>query len=103
MNFIQIQTTFDNRDEAVAMANALLDAGLVSCGQISEVESVYNWEGKRCDTNEYLLTLKTRKGLYNECEKFIAARHSYKVPQIIALDIATGSADYLKWIEDSTK
>jgi len=28
--------------------------------------------------------------------------HSYKTPEIIAIPISTGSAEYLRWIEEST-
>ena len=34
--------------------------------------------------------------------KKVKELHSYEVPEIIALDIAGGSKDYLNWIEKNT-
>jgi periplasmic divalent cation tolerance protein len=101
--YIQIQTTFEKRDEAVKLVEQILDARLVADGQISEIVSFYNWEGKRCESKEYLLTMKTRAELFSQCEAFIKKHHSYKVPQIIATKIKFGSQDYLDWIDENTK
>jgi len=101
--YIQIQTTFNKREEAVKFAELILDVQIVACGQISEIESFYNFEGKRCHDKEYRLSIKTRTALYNECEAFIKAHHPYKVPQIIAVQIIAGSLDYLDWIDENTK
>ena len=102
-NYIQIQTTFESKADAEKIAAAMLDAGLVACGQISEIESRYNWDGKRCKGKEFLLKMKTRAALYGECEKFIKTKHPYKCPQIIAIEIAFISNDYAAWIGENTK
>ena len=101
-NYIQMQTTFENREEAVKLSALILDAGLVADGQISEIVSYYNWEGKRVESKEYLLTMKTQARLFSLCEAFIKKNHSYKVPQIVATKIELGSRDYLKWINENT-
>ena len=101
--YIQIQTTFENKAEAEKLAGMMLDARLISCGQISEIESHYNWDGKRCKSKEFLLTMKTRATLYKECEKFIKADHPYECPQIVAIEIVSGSDSYLSWINENTK
>ena len=103
MAYIQIQTTFESQDDAEKLAELMLDARLVSCGQISEIKSVYNFGSKRYNHKEYLLTMKTRADLFLECEAFIRKNHSYKVPQIIATKIEFGSRDYLYWIYEHTK
>ena len=82
------------------MANGLLDARFVSCGQISGIESIFEWEGERRGVKEWLLTVKTDKRLYGECEAFIKKRHSYKVPQIIAVDVVCASGEYAEWVKD---
>ena len=101
--YIQIQTTFEDKAEAEKLAGAMLDASLVSCGQISEIESHYNWDGKRCKSKEFSLNMKTKASLYKECEKFIKANHSYDCPQIIATGIIYGSDSYLSWVNENTK
>ena len=103
MKYIQIQTTFKTRDEAIKFSSIILDQRLVADGQISEIESTYNFEGKRYIHKEYLLTMKTRAELYGECEKFIKQHHSYKVPQIVATELKYGNKDYFDWIDENTK
>ena len=100
---IQIQTTFPNREEAKELIDGMLKVSLIACGQMGDISSIYDFEGKRCEDNEILVTLKTREALYDECETFIKKHHSYKVPQVIALKITDGEKDYMKWIETSTK
>ena len=101
--YIQIQTTFDKRDDARTMATGLLDARLVSCAQIGEITSLYNWDGKRHETPEFVLTMKTRAELYDKCEAHIKQSHRYECPQIIATPIIHGSKDYLEWIKAGTQ
>ena len=101
--YIQIETTFSNFKEAERLAGLIVDAGLAACGQLSEINSVYNFEGKRFNEREILLTLKTRAELFLECERFIKKHHPYKVPQIVATEILAGSAEYLAWIDENLK
>jgi len=103
MKYIKIETTFEKRNEAARVASLLIDNKLASCCQLSEIVSYYNFENKRCEENEVLLTLKTKAELYEKCEQFIKENHSYKVPQIIATKIKYGSCDYLNWINESVR
>ena len=102
MKHIQISTTFENRGQAVKMASDMLNAKLIACGGVSEIESVYTWEGKATKGKEFLLTMKTHTELYDKCEQFIKQNHPYKVPQILATPITHGSTDYLAWIDENT-
>ena len=102
-NYIQIDTTFEKRDDAVKMAKLLLDAKLVADGQITEIHSTFNWEGNFYDKQEWSLSCKTKEKLYQECEKFIKDNHPYKVPQIIAKVLVCASKNYLDWIDESIK
>lgn len=103
MKYIQIETTFDKKDEAMRLSALLLVNKLVADGQISEINSVFNFENKHYDRKEWLLTAKTRECLYAECEKFIIKNHSFKVPQIVATELKYGSKDYFDWIDENTK
>jgi periplasmic divalent cation tolerance protein len=50
-------------------------------------------------TEEWRCTFKTSQALYPQVEDAIRAEHPYAVPQIVALPIIEGSADYLNWLE----
>ena len=86
------------RDEAAAIATALVEARLAACVQLMPVDSVYRWEGAVERAAEVMLHAKTTHARLAEAEALIKSRHSYAVPEIIALPIVDGSADYLAWI-----
>ena len=47
------------------------------------------------------MLIKTSRRKFAAVERAVRALHRYEVPEIIALPIAAGSRDYLKWISDS--
>jgi len=47
--------------------------------------------------------IKTKASLYNAVEKKIKELHNYDVPEITALPIVAGSAEYFDWIDKSLK
>lgn len=59
--------------------------------------------GKLENTDEILLTIKTRKDLYESVEKCIKANHSYEVCEIIMIPIENGSKEFFEWIDENTK
>lgn len=101
MKYIVVKTTFEKRDEAEAMARLLLEKHLVSCVQISEIDSLYHWKGKIANEHEFILTMKSKKKLYGKIESVIKENHFYEVPQIIAIPIVAGLKEYLAWIDEN--
>ena len=91
-----------SRDEAEAIATALVDARLAARVQLMAIDSVYRWDGAVDRASEVMLHAKTTQARLAEAEALIKARHSYAVPEIIAVPIVAGSTDYLGWIEAST-
>ena len=100
-SFLQITTTTESKEEAEIIAQHLVGKKLAACVQIlGPITSTYRWKGKVETAEEWLCLIKTREGLYKELEKAIMSLHSYETPEIIALPIADGSPDYLKWLEN---
>ncbi|MBI5687736.1 MAG: divalent-cation tolerance protein CutA [Verrucomicrobia bacterium] len=94
--------TSGSRREARRIARALLEQRLVACASIvSGVESHYWWEGKIDHAREWLLVMKTRRGKFRAVERAVKQLHSYQVPEIVALPLAAGQGDYLRWIDGS--
>jgi|SRR5712691_4057475 len=101
-NKLIILTTTGSEDEARKIAEALVERRLAACVNIvSQVHSVYRWEGKLEHGDEYLLLIKTGKEREEQVRAAIRELHSYEIPECIAIQIEDGSAEYLKWIEDS--
>lgn len=101
--YIMITTTFDNKEEANKIIEILLEKRLVSCCQLSNIESSYHWKGKIEHTNEFLLQMKSKKELFTEIEQVVLKEHTYETPQLVAYDIVDGFKGYLDWIEEETK
>jgi periplasmic divalent cation tolerance protein len=55
------------------------------------------------DEKEFLLLIKTTRGLFPEIKAAVSKLHSYQTPEIICLPIIDGSASYLQWVSDSVK
>ncbi len=102
--YIVIYTTAKDKDEGKEIAQKLLGEKLVACVNIlPAIESFYWWQDKIESSQEVLLVIKSKKGLFKKIVKTIQSVHSYDVPEIIALPIIDGSKNYLKWLSDSVK
>lgn len=89
---------------AKKIANDLIIDKLAACVQVvSGVQSFFRWVGKVDSSEENLLLIKTSADCYEELEKRIRAMHPYELPEIIAVPIHSGFAEYLSWIDDCTK
>lgn len=98
--YIIIKTTTQTKEEAQKIMQILLNKKLAACIQVKEIESFYIWEGQFNNDKEYELSIKTKNTLYKEIEKEILTNHSYKVPQILVINISDGYNEYLKWINE---
>jgi periplasmic divalent cation tolerance protein len=102
--YLQVQTTTDSRAEAIELSRAAVEARLAACAQVTgPVASTYWWDGAVQREEEWLVLLKLPASKYQELQAFIAERHSYDEPEIIALPIIDGSAAYLNWIREETQ
>jgi periplasmic divalent cation tolerance protein len=102
-DFVVVLMTAPDADVASRIAGALVAERLVACVNILPgLRSIYRWEDKRCDEAEVLCLMKTRLDLFSALRDRIATLHPYQVPEIIALPLAAGSAQYLEWIRQST-
>ncbi len=82
---------------------ALIEQNLVACvNRIGGVKSWYRWKGQIQQDEEVLLLIKTTRDLLGDVEAMIGKLHPYELPEVIAVSIAAGSADYLRWLAEST-
>ena len=97
-------TTTNSIKEARELAGFLVREKLAACVQIvPKIESIYEWEGRIQDDQEYLLLIKTREKRIDEIKKIMEKQHSYEVPEFLVLPVVDGLEDYLKWMEANTK
>ncbi len=101
---IVVLVTCGSEEEAVKIANALVETCLAACVNLmAPIRSIYRWEGKIWDEKEWLLIIKTRRDRFEALEKKVKSLHSYSVPEILSLSITDGSSAYLKWIRENTE
>ncbi len=97
-----VLTTAGSVDEARTIARGLVERRLAACVNIiSGIESVYRWEGKVDEAEEFLLIIKTTEAALPALRDAIQETHSYAVPECIALAVEDGSLPYLNWITES--
>lgn len=97
--YIQVVTTVDSREGAEKIAEAIVNARLAACVQISQCRSLYHWQGRIENDGEFVCVMKSRIDLYDALETKIRGIHPYEVPEILATQIHSGSADYLAWLD----
>lgn len=100
--FILIKVTFESEIEAISMGKMLSYNKLIGCAQIYPLNTIYMWDTKLCNENEYELSCITRRNLYLQVESFINNHHSYGLCQIIAVPVIHSSIRFGKWIESLT-
>ena len=98
---IAVLMTCKNAREAEKIARNLLDKRLIACASlIPQINSIYRWEGKVVSDKECYAVLKTSRELLPTLLIEVDKEHSYSLPELIALPMIDGSANYLNWIAD---
>jgi len=91
-----------DREAAELIANTLVAEKLAACVNILPgVTSVYRWQGAIEQSEELLLIIKTSQTVWPMLEAQIQALHPYELPEIVAVPIKTGEAEYIQWLENS--
>ncbi|XP_078441504.1 nitrogen regulatory PII-like, alpha/beta, partial [Wolffia australiana] len=102
--YIVVYVTVPNKDAGKKLSESIIQEKLAACvNRVPGVESLYWWDGKVQTDSEELLIIKTRESLLKDLEQHVKANHEYENPEVIALPIIGGSAEYLGWIKNSTK
>jgi periplasmic divalent cation tolerance protein len=102
--YLQVQTTTDSRAEAVELAKAAVEARLAACGQVAgPVASTYWWNDELERAEEWFVFFKLPADRYEALAAFLAERHSYDEPEIVATQFVAGSPSFLGWITDETR
>jgi periplasmic divalent cation tolerance protein len=99
-----VLTTLPDPDSAERMANALVEQKLAACVNIHGLmTSIYRWRDRIERGTEQQLVIKTTATRYAAVEQLIKQEHPYELPEILALPVSDGLADYLEWVDSCTK
>lgn len=102
INFVYM--TAGSKEEAQKIAAALVTSKLAACVNIlSNMNSVYFWDGKVQDDNEVVMIAKTTQANVPELTEKVKSLHSYDCPCIVAFPAAGGHQPFLDWIANEVK
>ncbi len=92
-------STVPDEDSGARIARALVEEGLAACvNRAAKVTSTYRWQGAVQEDVEVLLIIKTTRTLMPMLEARLVELHPYELPELIAVEAASGSAAYLDWV-----
>ncbi len=99
---IVVLSTCGSEEEAERVARALVEARVAACVNVlPRGRSFYRWQGALEVAAEHVLVIKSSRERFAELRTVLAHAHSYEVPEILALPIVDGSAEYLSWLEQN--
>lgn len=104
LEFIQIQWSCGNIEEARRVSRFLVQERLVACANITPwMESVYMWDNRLETDQECKVIFKTRKDNWEKVKQTILDNCTYEVPEILWFPIGGGHEEYLSWAAESTQ
>jgi len=100
---IFVYITNPDKKTALKVSRYLLKNRLCACVNIFKIQSLYWWQGKIENADEYAIIAKTKDKNYSKIEKEVRKIHPYKTPCILKIKIDKVNKDYLKWLMKETK
>jgi len=95
-------STFPDIETARRIAREIVTERFAACANLNpKLESIYRWQGKVESADETLVFFKTTRARYPEFQEKLKSLHPYEVPEIIAVPIANGLPDYLRWVAEN--
>lgn len=94
-----VLSTFPDRGKAQRIAEELVVGRFAACANVATaIDSFYWWKEEVETATEVLVYFKTTKARFAAFAAKLRELHPYEVPEILALPIADGDPDYLKWV-----
>ena len=98
-----VVTTVGTQEQALDIANHLIDKRLAACVNIVPgVRSIFRWKGEVNDDTEFLLLAKTVEARYEDVSAAIKSLHAYELPEILAYPASLADDLFAAWVGDAT-
>ena len=103
MSIVSVYCVFADEEEARRIGRTVVEERLASCINIlGPCRSIYRWEGKIEEAEEFPALLKTSAAAADRLVKRLAELHSYEVPAITVWRAEQALQAYADWVEQST-
>jgi periplasmic divalent cation tolerance protein len=97
---IVVLSTCASEEEAESLARSMVEQRLAACvNVIPRIRSYYRWKGALESAEEWLLLIKSSRDRFRELMAALEKAHSYEIPEVLALQVVDGAANYLNWID----
>ena len=97
---IVVLSTCASEAEAEKLARSLVEQHLAACvSVVPRVRSYYRWQGALESAEEFLLIAKSSRERMPALLAALEKEHSYDVPEVLALPVVDGAANYLNWLQ----
>jgi periplasmic divalent cation tolerance protein len=101
---VEVVVTGPDAGWLAGYTRTVVEERLAACGhQLAAIRSVYRWEGEVRDEAEARVALHTRASLVPALTARTRELHPYDVPCVLALPVAGGDPDYLRWVLAETR
>ncbi len=100
--YIMAIISASSAEEAERISRKLVEERIAACVHQLPMNSAFIWQGSFSQDAEILLLAKTKRSIFEtRLVPAVKEVHSYDVPEITAVPIIAGSAEYLAWIDES--
>jgi periplasmic divalent cation tolerance protein len=100
---VLVISTYPNEESIAEISTELIVAKkLCACISLTKVRSIYYWNNKLQDQEEFIVFFKTTKLRATSLKEEIRRLHPYEVPEILELKLDKVSRDYLSWLVQGT-
>jgi periplasmic divalent cation tolerance protein len=97
---IVVLSTCATEEQAVKLARVLVEARVAACvTMVPGARSIYRWQGAVESAAECLLIIKSSLQLFEPLRTALEKAHAYDVPEVLALPVVEGAANYMNWLE----
>lgn len=94
--------TYPTQQEAFTDARLLLEQGMVACTNIFQSTSMYRWEEKIEQADEWVMIVKTTESRFDDVVDFVKKHHKYQVPCIVKVPVLP-EQNFGTWIKKCVK
>jgi periplasmic divalent cation tolerance protein len=102
MKYYAVLVTTPDRKTSERLSKGLVQNKLAACVNIVPgLRSRYRWKGNIETAREELLIIKTARKRLSHLTQWVRKNHPYTICEVIALPVAAGNKDYLRWIAES--
>jgi periplasmic divalent cation tolerance protein len=99
---IVVLSTCASEEDGERLSRLLVGHRLAACvSVVPKIRSFYRWKGETESAEEFLLVIKSSRARLAELIALLEKEHSYEVPEVLALPVVDGAANYLQWLQSN--